>query len=299
MNTDDELRFTDEVPELRKPFLLAGFAGWNDAGQAATYALETLTDGWSATPFAEIEPENFYDFTEARPTISLGSSRQRRLTWPGNTFYAHRMPAQEHDIVVLIGTEPQLRWKTFCRHILSVAERTNASCLVTLGALLADVPHTQPPTLTGFASTSKLVPQLQKLGVHLSTYEGPTGILGALHDAWRRTRRPAVSIWGNVPHYISATPNPQVALALVGRVSLLLGTALPTASLQNHARAFAAQVDEALRENPEALEYVRQLEAQYSEEKEVPEPAPVDAPTLIQELEAFLRTQRPAEDAES
>jgi predicted ATP-grasp superfamily ATP-dependent carboligase len=182
-----------------------------------------------------------------------------------------------------------------------VADRLNVSCLVTLGALLADVPHTQPPSLTGFASTSRLLPQLQKLGVNLSSYEGPTGILGALHDAWRRTRRPAVSIWGNVPHYISATPNPQVALALAGRVSLLLGTALPTASLQNHARAFEAQVDEALRENPEALEYVRQLEAQYSEEDESDrgEPAPVDAPTLIQELEAFLRTHRPAEDTES
>jgi proteasome assembly chaperone (PAC2) family protein len=297
MDSDNELQFIADVPELRKPFLLAGFSGWNDAGQAATYALETITDGWDAMPFAEIDPENFYDFTETRPTISLGPTRQRRLTWPSNTFYAHSLPAQDHDIVVLIGAEPQLRWKTFCRHILDVAQRVDASCLVTLGALLADVPHTQPPTLTGFASTSRLAPQLEKLNVHLSTYEGPTGIIGVLHDAWRRTRRPAVSIWGNVPHYISATPNPQVALALVSRVSLLLGTALPTASLQNHARAFADQVDEALRENPEALEYVRQLEAQYVEEE--PEPAPVDAPTLIQELEAFLRTQRPAEDAES
>src|SRR5947209_3751622 len=198
MNTDDELRFTGEVPELRKPFLLAGFAGWNDAGQAATYALETLTDAWPATAFALILPENFYDFTETRPTISLAPSRQRRLAWPTNTFFAHRLPSQDHDIVVLIGNEPQLRWKTFCGHILNVANRLDVSCLVTLGALLADVPHTQPPTLTGFASTQRLIPQLQKLGVHLSSYEGPTGILGALHDTWRRTRRPAVSIWGNV-----------------------------------------------------------------------------------------------------
>src|SRR5579864_1269095 len=152
MNTDDELRFTGEVPELRKPFLLAGFAGWNDAGQAATYALETLTEGWSAGAFAEIECENFYDFTETRPTISLGAARQRRITWPTNIFYAHQLPSQDHDIVVLIGNEPQLRWKTYCRHILSVADRLDVSCLVTLGALLADVPHSQPPTLTGFAS---------------------------------------------------------------------------------------------------------------------------------------------------
>lgn len=293
---DDELQLIGDLPELRDPVLLAAFAGWNDAGEAATYALETLATAWSATEFAEIEPEWFYDFTETRPEIGLGPGGQRSIEWPENTFYAHRLPTNHRDVVLLIGNEPQLRWKSYCRHILTIAEQMNASCLITLGALLADVPHTREPTLSGFASTSRLLPQLRKLGVHASTYEGPTGIVGALHDAWGSTKRPAISLWGNVPHYISATPNPQVALALLRRVAVLLDTTLPLTPIEEQSRAFAIQVDEALKVNPEALEYVRQLEDQEAEEEE---PAPVDAPRLIEALEEFLRTSRPSEGSET
>lgn len=292
--THDDLRLIGDPPKLRKPVLLAAWEGWNDAGDAATYALRQLNLAWQGTRFAEIDPETFYDFTESRPTINLGPAGQRRLTWPENRFFAHRLPDQERDVVLLIGDEPQLRWRTYCDLILSVAHQVRASCLVTLGALLADVPHTREPTLTGFASNRRLLPQLEKLGVHLSAYEGPTGIVGAMHDAWRTTNLPAISLWGNVPHYISATPNPQVSLALLHRVGLLLGASLPTGPLENHAHIFARQVEDALKENPEALEYVRQLEEQYVEEE-----PPQGGPELFDALEQFLRSNRPTEDAES
>jgi proteasome assembly chaperone (PAC2) family protein len=290
----NEIEFIRPTPALREPILLVGFAGWNDAGDAATFSLETLITAWSPARFAEIDPEGFFDFTETRPMISLDASGQRSLEWPENAFYAHALPNQDRDVVLLLGTEPQLRWKTFCRHILAVAERVHASCLLTLGALMADVPHTREPTCTGFVSSSPMLPQLQKLGVKMSSYEGPTGILGALHEAWRATNRPAISLWGNVPHYISATPNPQVALALLRRVGMILGTPVPVSSVEKQAQAFAVQVEEALRENPEAQEYVHQLEEQYAAEV----PPTTDGPGLFEALEEFLRSSRPAEGSE-
>ena len=280
--------------ELREPYLLAAFSGWNDAAKVATFALSTLIDTWSAVRFAEIDPENFFDFTQARPLISIGPTGQRSLQWPANYFFSHRLSDGDRDVVLLLGTEPHLQWRTFCQAVLHLAEEIGASSLVTLGGLLADVPHTLEPRLTGFASTPRLLSQLQKLGVRTSSYEGPTGIIGTLHDAWRRTDRPALSLWANVPHYISATPNPQVSLALLRRVLTLLGVRLSLTELEEQAKAFRKQIDEALLENPEALDYVRQLEQQFAGE-----PPPADAPELIDELEEFLRRRRPPPDEES
>ena len=281
-----------QLPDLRRPVLLAGFAGWNDAAQVATFALDTLVKAWSAERFAEIDPENFFDFTETRPTISIGPSGQRSLEWPSNYFFAHRLEGKDQDVVLLLGTEPQLRWRTFCAAITALAERLDVSSLITLGGLLADVPHTIEPRLSGFATTGAGLPDLQKLGVRMSSYEGPTGIVGALHDAWRRTGRPALSLWGNVPHYISATPNPQISLALLQRVGRLLEIELPLQAIAAQATAFTSQVDEALAENPEALEYVRQLEQQFATDH----PPQADSPELIAELEDFLRQRRPPND---
>jgi proteasome assembly chaperone (PAC2) family protein len=291
---DDEIRLIGALPDLREPILLAAFAGWNDAGDAATFALETLVDAWSASPFAEIDPENYLDFTDTRPMVSLDATGQRNLEWPSTDFYSHQLTGNEHDLALLIGTEPNLRWRTFCRRILTVADRMHASCLVTLGALLADVPHTREPVVSGFASTPRLLPQLQKLGVQMSGYEGPTGIIGALHGAWSATDLPAISLWGSVPHYISATPNPQVALALLRRVQTLFGTPLPLAPLENRARAFGTQVNEALRDNPEVTAYVRQLE-----EQQEAEPLPQESPDLIEALEEYLRGRRTRDDGGS
>jgi proteasome assembly chaperone (PAC2) family protein len=291
---DDEIRLIGAWPELREPILVAAFAGWNDAGEVATFALETLAEVWSATPFAEIDPENFLDFTANRPLVSLEAAGQRSLEWPTTEFYAHRLTGRDRDVALLIGTEPSLRWRSFCRHLLTVANRIQASCLVTLGGLLADVPHTREPAVSGFASTPGLLPQLRNLGVQTSGYEGPTGIIGALHEAWSSTDLPAISLWGSVPHYISAVPNPQVALALLRRVQILLGTTLPLESLESQALSFGTQLDEALRDNPEASDYVRRLE----EEQEIEEPSE-GAPDLMEALEEFLRAKRPPKESGS
>jgi proteasome assembly chaperone (PAC2) family protein len=278
-------------PELRAPLLLAAFAGWNDASQVATFSLATLLKVWSATRVAEIDPEEFFDFTDTRPTISLDATRQRSLHWPTNAFFAHQLGESGHDVVLLIGTEPQLKWRTFTQSVVHVAQLLDVTCLVTLGGLMADVPHTREPRLTGFTSSPELLPRLEKMGVEPSGYEGPTGIIGALHDAWQRTERPSISLWGNVPHYISAAPNPQIALALLERLGSLLGVALPLEPLQSEAATFRSRIDEALAENPEALDYVQQLERHFSE-------APPEAAggELIEELEEFLRRRRPRND---
>lgn len=281
------------LPDLREPVIIAAFAGWNDASQAATFALTTLITQWKPQSFADIDPETFFDFTETRPLISLGPKGDRSLQWPSNVFFAHQVEEGERDVVLLVGTEPQLRWRAFCRAIVDVAERVDASCLVTLGGLLGDVPHTTEPRLTGFASAPRLLPQLQKLGVRMSSYEGPTGIVGALHDAWGDTGLPAISLWGNVPHYISASPNPIVALALLKRVSQLIGLTVSLSALELHATAFRKQIDEALEENPEAMEYVRQLEQQMAAER------PETEPELLEELEEFLRSRRSPPDGTS
>lgn len=287
MDDTSPLHFESE-PTLRSPFLVAAFAGWNDAAQVATHAVETLVDAWRLEPFADIDPEEFYDFSSTRPTISLLADGQRDLEWPENVFFARELPDASHDLLLLVGHEPQLRWRTFVDLILRVADRTEARCLVTLGGLLADVPHTIPPRLTGFSSGEDGIPTLQDLGLKVSSYEGPTGVVGVLHDAWRLTGRPAISLWGNVPHYISAAPNPQISLALLRRLETILGVPVPSHPLELQEQAFITQVDEALAQNPEAQEYVKELETQYVEES-----PPVPGPELIAELENFLRERRP------
>jgi proteasome assembly chaperone (PAC2) family protein len=289
----DQFLKIGHLPRLRAPFFLAAFAGWNDAGQVATHALTSLVTAWGAERCAEIDCEEFFDFTEARPLISLDPSGGRSLIWPGNVFFAHQLPGTEHDVVVLVGTEPQLRWRTFCGAVIDLADRLDACCLVTLGGFLADVPHTIEPRISGFASSSELFPQLQALRLRVSAYEGPTGITGALHDAWQGADRPAISLWGSVPHYISASPNPQISLSLLERVAVILRTELPLSGLQAQDLAFRTQVEEALRDNPEATDYVRELETHYREE---PTPTPPPGPELIAELEEFLRRRRPPED---
>ncbi len=287
----EELPFLEKpvLPRLRRPVLVAAFAGWNDAAQAATFAVETLLRLLGTTKLAEVDPEEFYDFTEARPIITL-TEQKRSITWPQNRFFAHRLPAAERDLVLFLGVEPQLRWRTYCRIFTTLADELDVSQLISLGALLAEVPHTIEPKLTGFAAGTENIPNLEILGVEMSSYEGPTGVIGALHDAWLATGRPAVSLWGNVPHYISATPNPGVSLALLQRLAVLLGVDLPLEALQLRASAFRTQIDEALQENPEAREYVEQLEAGYG--TEAPPPA---GPELIDELERYLRGRRPPE----
>lgn len=284
---DEDILHLESLPALRSPYLLAAFAGWNDAAQVATHALETLAEGWDMEAFAEIDAEEFYDFSETRPTVSIEPSGMRALDWPSNIFYSH-VTGGPHDVVILIGVEPQLKWRTFSDIIVNLAESLGVSALVTLGGLLADVPHTIEPRLSGFVHGPEGLPSISDLSLRVSSYEGPTGIVGVLHDFWTRTGNSAISLWGSVPHYISASPNPGVALALLRRVETILGIPVPTGPLELQNGAFQTQVEAALSQNPEAASYVRELEQAFSDDT-----PPPPGPDLIADLEKFLRLRRP------
>ena len=198
-------------PHLRNPVLVAGFEGWNDAGEAASFAARFLSERWDAEVFAELDPEDFFDFTSTRPQVRLDEGMQREIVWPATTMSAAAVPGGERDVIFLIGTEPQLRWRTFCEEIVAVAGEHDVRLVVTLGALLAEVPHSRPVNVVGHdaGSGSRSVARL-----HQSSYEGPTGIVGVLHDAFRRTGIPSVSLWATVPTYVPSAPSPKAALAL-------------------------------------------------------------------------------------
>ena len=205
----DELRLI-ERPSLDRPILVASFRGWNDGGQGATLATGYLAKLWGAERFAEIDPEGFFDFQATRPHVTLVDGMSRRIDWPENALF-HASVDGERDAVLLMGVEPNLRWRTFTDLVVGLAKDLGVELVVTLGALLADVPHTRPAPVTGTASDPDLI---ERLGLQASRYEGPTGIVGVLHDACRRAGIPSASLWAAVPHYVSLAPSPRAALAL-------------------------------------------------------------------------------------
>ena len=191
-------------PALERPVLIAAFRGWNDGGQGATLAAGFLARSWQAERFADIDPESFVDFQQNRPHVSLDEGMTRRIEWPENAFYHARIPGSDRDAVLLLGVEPSLRWRTFSKLVIDLARDLDVQLLVTLGSLLADVPHTRAAPVTGAASDPELV---ESLGLQHSRYEGPTGIVGVLQDACRREQLPAASLWAAVPHYVSLAPS--------------------------------------------------------------------------------------------
>jgi proteasome assembly chaperone (PAC2) family protein len=251
-----------DPPALRSPILVAAFAGWNDAAGAATTALEAIAGSLDAEAIAELDPEEFYDFQVARPTIRLTDGQTREVDWPANTVLAAPAPSAEHDLVLISGIEPNTRWRTFAAAVLEVAERLEVELVVTLGALLADVPHSHPVPITGLASDPALV---ERLGLSRSSYEGPTGIVGIVHDACRRHGLTSASLWAAVPHYVAAVPNPKAALALLRRLEAFTGVAIEASDLEQAMKRFETQVDAAVSANPEIEELVRRLESEQSE----------------------------------
>jgi len=249
------LVWTDRAP-LRDPVLVCAFRGFSDGGHAATLAATFLRDNLDSRTICDIDPEEFYDFQEVRPHVSLIDGRIRHIEWPENRFSATHLPGRERDLVVLIGIEPQNRWKTFSQAIVSVARDVGAGLVVTLGGLLADTPHSRPVPITGTADADLA----ERLGLSPSTYEGPTGIVGVLHDACRHAGLTSASLWAAVPHYISITPNPKAALALLERLQTLLDTRFETLELSQAALAFERQVARAVSADDEVSRYVRQLE---------------------------------------
>ncbi len=287
----------EKIPTLRTPVLLAAFAGWNDAGQAATTALRFLGERWEAVRFAGVEPEEFFDFTSARPLIRLGPGLERELEWPANVFFYSLRPDLSRDAILLLGTEPHLKWLTFTDTVLQLARQCGVELVVTMGAFLGDAVHSRTVPLIGFANRPELGHRLVELGVTPSRYEGPTGIVGALHDACRRQGMAAASVWAAAPHYLASTTNPKAAAALLHVLNDLLELRSDLGEIKRSAARFEAQVEEALTANPELATYLQQLEQRLDTEE--PEPRfRADAPELppgeavVEELEKFLREMR-------
>jgi len=252
----DELRVF-ELPDLTRPVLIAAFRGWNDGGQGASLAGGYLAKIWGAERFAEIDAEGFYDFQSTRPHVSLVDGLTRQIEWPENAFFHASTPGLGRDAVILLGIEPSLRWRSFSGLVTGLAQDLGVELVVTLGSLLADVPHTRPAPVTGSASDAELVAQL---GLEPSRYEGPTGIVGVLHDSFRQAGVPSASLWAAVPHYVSLAPSPRAALALCDRLGTLIGSEIDTGELREAADRYSEQVSEAVASDEETSAYVTELE---------------------------------------
>lgn len=298
-----ELRFESALPPLRRPVLVAAFEGWNDAGDAASMAARHLLSLLDDRLVASIDPEAFYDFTSTRPEVRLVGGAIRRIVWPTTEVRAGLLPGADRDLLVLVGVEPHLRWRTYCAHIVEIVRRTGCELVLTLGALLADVPHSVPVRVTGTASDPAVA---SRMGLERSRYEGPTGIVGVLHDALARSRVESVSVWAAVPHYLQGTPSPKAALALLERAAALLDLPLTLTGLEIAAADYERQVDDAISGDEEMQAFVRQLEAAQGEDDDeegdpdvAPEPgrltdAEGNVPSgdaIAAEVERFLREQ--------
>lgn len=284
-------------PELRRPLMIAAFRGWNDGAQGASLATSFLAREWSAKRFADIDPEEFYDFQAVRPQVTLEGGMTRSVEWPENAFHHAVVPGAERDVVLLMGIEPSTRWRAFTSTILALAQSVGVELLITFGALLADVPHTRVAPVTGSASNPDLVGDLE---LAASKYEGPTGIVGVLHDACRHADLPSASLWAAVPHYASLAPSPKAALALCTRLAEFLSIELDLSELERAAESYEAQVSTAVAADEETSAYVSELEEQ------VDTISAEDLPSgdkLAAELTRFLREhearRRREEESES
>ena len=271
-------------PELTRPVLIAAFRGWNDGAQAASLAAGYLAKTWSAERFAHIDPEEFFDFQATRPHVSLEGGMTRKIEWPETAFYHARPDGLDRDVVLLLGIEPNLRWRTFTELVVGLVRELGVEMMITLGALLADVPHTRPSPVTGSASDPDLVRQL---GLSESRYEGPTGIVGVLHDACRGAEIPSASLWVAVPHYVSLTPSPRAAVALCERLGGLIGIDVDVEELEEAARSYEEQVSEAVASDEETAAYVEELEQRVDSLEQTSDLPSGDA--LAAELTRFLR----------
>ncbi len=289
------------IPTLRNPILVMAFEGWNDSGEAATTAAQVLVADWDGSRFASIDPEEFFVFTETRPHVRLNRRGRRRIDWPSNEFFACIDPSSDpdaRDLVVLLGTEPDLRWRTYGDIVLDVARRAGVQLIVGLGAFESDVPHTMPPVVSATATNAELHPLTKGLGFKPSKYEGATGIITVLTSRFASAGYPTLNLWGHSPHYISASPNPVVASRILHEFVKVLHVALDTEQLDENAKQFDEQVREAVSKDPEAMAYVRDLERRQregSDEAEPERPSGGELPNasaVVDFLEDFLRKQR-------
>jgi proteasome assembly chaperone (PAC2) family protein len=281
-----------ELPATERATLIAAFNGWNDAADAATWAIKFLVNQWDANSFAEIEGEEFFDFTQTRPTIRVNRGMLRRVSWPANRFYIAQTKLQTEsdstetnqttqpagDVILLLGDEPQLRWRTFAREVLDVARLCHVEDIIILGALVAEVPHTAPVQISGAATTEEYLKRMEQCGVERTRYSGPSGIVAALQDMARTQAIPTLSLWGTAPHYVSATPNLPVSEALLRKLDLFKGFQLQLKELSRAAQRFTQRVSSLVAEDPTASAYVHDLEAREASPEQPDEPVlPFDA----------------------
>jgi proteasome assembly chaperone (PAC2) family protein len=288
----DSLSWEGDLPNLRSPVLVCAFRGWNDAAAAASTALTTMASSLDSELIARVDPEEYFDFQANRPTISMEEGRARRIDWPENNLIAVRAPTADRDLVLLDGTEPNLRWRTFSETIATAADTLGVELVVTLGALIAEVAHTLPVPITGLASSVDLVEELE---LERSNYEGPTGIVGVVHDRCHQAGIDSASLWAAVPHYVAAVPNPKAALALLRRLEGLTGIAVEAADLEEETSDYEEQIGRAVAANPEIEELVSRIEAEQVDlladsGQELP-----SADSIAREFQRFLR-QRGSQD---
>ena len=281
----DSLTWEGDLPRLRSPILVCAFRGWNDAAAAASTALASIANDLEGEQIAHIDPEDFFDFQSTRPTITMDEGQTRRIEWPENNVIAVPVPSADRDLVLFDGTEPNLRWRTFSETIATVADALGVEMVITLGALIAEVSHTLPVPITGLASSAALVEELE---LERFSYEGPTGIVGVVHDLCRQSGLDSASLWAAVPHYVAAVPNPKAALALLRRLEGLTGIAVEASELEEETEDYEEQIGRAVAANPEIEELVARIEAEQvdllDEEGELP-----SADTLASEFQRFLR----------
>jgi proteasome assembly chaperone (PAC2) family protein len=271
---------------LRAPALICAFKGWNDAADAASTALTFVASTLGGQRFATIDPEEFYDFQATRPQVKLVGGETREIVWPAVELFEARVPRAPRDLILLVGSEPSMRWRTFTSVIVELAEALGTQLVVTLGALLADVPHTRPVSVTGLASDPVLI---ARLGLNRSSYEGPTGIVGILHAACQRSGLPSASLWAAVPHYVAASPNPKASLALVRKLEGLVGVAVDASELEEAAGEYERRVNVAVQSDPEVQAFVERLEQVAGEDSD-DEPGPLPSgDTIARDLQRFLR----------
>ncbi|HEX8204777.1 MAG TPA: PAC2 family protein [Solirubrobacteraceae bacterium] len=284
------LQWESRPDGLRAPALVCAFRGWNDAGESATAAVSFFGAALGATRFATVDPEEFYDFQATRPKIKIVDGGTREVTWPTLEIYAAKVPRAPRDLILVHGPEPSMRWRTFSALLVDLAEALGTQLVVSLGSLLADVPHSRPVNVTGLSSEPSLV---TRLNVSTASYEGPTGIVGVLHAACADAGIPTASLWASVPHYVAAAPNPKAALALVRHLEQLVGVSVDARELETAASDYERQVSLAVQSDPDVQAFVERLEQAISEqEEEAAAAGPTDLPSgdvLAREFQRFLR----------
>jgi proteasome assembly chaperone (PAC2) family protein len=270
------------LPSLRAPVMIAAFGGWNDAGEAATSAIAHLASMWTFTSIGQVDPEEYYDFQVNRPTVYHDEEKQRQLLWPRTEVFAVATPELPFDLVLVKGIEPSMKWKNFTNELLDLADDLDVAMIITLGSLLADAPHSRPMPVTKSAGNAAIA---ARLGVEMSGYEGPTGILGVLQYAAVRRGIDAISLWSAIPHYASLSPSPKATLALLNALEDFLNISLPPGDLQSQARIWEISIDELARGDSDIAEYVRQLE----ESKDAADLPEATGESIAREFERYLR----------